>query len=130
MEKAPDAVWSATNPAVLHSLSSTEVEAAVGERRSNRPADMWPAFAPIEARSTEKTLSYPGSKKVNPEPGEKPDAILYDLRSVVAEPNVSARCEEVGEIHAKLTGEMVVANPRRSELPALGATACFRSRRP
>ena len=35
--------------AVLHPLGPTEIEAALGERRSYRARDMWPSFGPIEA---------------------------------------------------------------------------------
>jgi hypothetical protein len=97
----------------------TKREASVGELCSDRTPDVWSPFGPVEAGPAEVAPLRRRSKKVDPELSKEPSAILCYLRTLIAEHDVLARDEEVGEIHTEPSRQVVVANPFRAELLCL-----------
>src|ERR1700737_2105233 len=97
--------------AVLHPLGPTEVEEPVSERRPDSAPGVWPAFRPVEAGAVEAAAPRSRSKEVDPELREKPGAICRDFSGFVAEHDVFARRERVGQIDTEPTGKVVIANP-------------------
>src|SRR5215469_124919 len=105
--------------AILYPLCPAESEAAIGERRSNRPADVRPAFCPVETGATEVAAPGAGSNDIDPKFREDPAAFLGYLCRLVAKHEVFARNEKIGQVDAETSRQMVVANPGRLKLSCL-----------
>src|SRR5690348_16177893 len=77
--------------AVLHPFGPAQIEASPGQRRSNRAADVRPAFRPIETGTTEVAAPGASSNDIDPEFCEEPAAFLGYLCGLVAKNEVFAR---------------------------------------
>src|SRR5262249_1772427 len=105
--------------AILHSLGPAEIEAPIGEFRSNRAADVRPAFRPVQPGATEVAASGARTNDIDPKFCEEPAAFLGYLCGLITKNEVFARSEKIGQVDAEASCQMVIANPGRLKLSCL-----------
>src|SRR5262245_42645956 len=105
--------------AALHPFDPAEIEAALADRRPNRPRDVRASLGPIEAESAEVPAGRTPHRKPDAERGEEPGACCRDLRGFVVEHEILARDQRISEINAEASGQMVVADPGRAQRACL-----------
>ena len=96
--------------AVLHFLDPAEIEEVLGDRGPERASDVRATLGPIEAESAKVAAGPTPRGKRDPELVKKTGARDRDCRGFVAEHNISAGNQRIGEMNAEAARKVIVAD--------------------
>src|SRR5262245_22885780 len=98
--------------AIAHPFHPFQLKTAACQSRPERPANMRPAFGPIEARAAKEAALGTRGVQIDAETGEKIRTSGRYLARLFAEYHKLALAQALREADAEHTGEMIVAGPR------------------
>ena len=105
--------------AVFHFLDPAEIEEVLGDCGPERTGDVRAALGPIEAESAKVTAGGMSRGKRDPELAKKTGARDRDYGGIVAEHNIFAGNQRIGEINAEATRKVIVADSGRTDCACL-----------